>query len=174
MRRFTGVLIACAAGMVLVGAAIAGLNANKSVHLSGDLEVPANASAGQGQASFHLSEDGTEVEYKLNVANIENVIVAHIHRGTPGVNGPVGVFLYPSSSPGTVPPGGGRIDGRIVSGTFTAANFAGLAFAGMTVAQVWELIENGGAYVNVHTNDGVTPGGTGPGDLPAGEIRGDL
>ena len=103
MRKFTGVLIACAAGLVLVATAIAGLNSNKSVHLSGDLEVPANASAGQGQASFHLSEDGTSVDYKLNVANIENVIVAHIHMGTPGVNGPVGVFLYPSSSPGTGP-----------------------------------------------------------------------
>ena len=44
----------------------------------------------------------------------------------------------------------------------------------MSVEQVWALIENGGAYVNVHTNDGVAPPGTGPGDLPGGEIRGDL
>ena len=65
MRRFTGVLIACAAGLVLVGTAIAGFNANKSVHLTGELEVPANASAGQGSASFHLSEDGLSVDYKL-------------------------------------------------------------------------------------------------------------
>jgi hypothetical protein len=39
------------------------------------------------------------------------------------------------------------------------------------VAQVWELLENGGAYVNVHTDDGVAPSNTGPGDLPGGEIR---
>ena len=76
-------------------------------------------------------------------------------------------------APGTVPPGGGRIDGRIAEGPFTAANFIG-PFAGMSVAQVWALIESGGAYVNVHTNDGVAPGGTGPGDLPGGEIRGDF
>ena len=60
-----------------------------------------------------------------------------------------------------------------MEGTFTAANFIG-PFAGMTVEQVWALIESGGAYVNVHTNDGVAPAGTGPGDLPGGEIRGDL
>jgi CHRD domain len=174
MRKFTGVLIACVAGLVLVATAIAGLNSSKSVHLSGDLEVPANASAGQGQASFHLSEDGTAVDYKLNVANIENVVVAHIHMGMPGANGPVGVFLYPSSTAGSsVPPGGGRIDGRIVDGTFTATNFIG-PFAGKSVEEVWALIESGGAYVNVHTNDGVAPTNTGPGDLPGGEIRGDF
>ena len=117
MRKFTGVLIACAAGLVLVATAIAGLNSNKSVHLSGDLEVPANASAGQGQASFHLSEDGTSVDYKLNVANIENVVVSHIHMGMPGVNGPVGVFLYPSSTAGSSVR-------RVVAGS-TAASWMG-------------------------------------------------
>jgi hypothetical protein len=30
------------------------------------------------------------------------------------------------------------------------------------------------AYVNVHTNDGVPPAGTGPGDLTGGEIRGNF
>ena len=173
MRRFTGVLIACAAGLVLVGTAIAGFNANKSVHLTGELEVPANASAGQGSASFHLSEDGLSVDYKLNVANIDNVVAAHIHLGGVGVNGGVGVWLFPSTTPGNGPAGQGPFNGRIAEGTFTAANFIG-PFAGMTVADVWELIENGGAYVNVHTNDNVAPPGTGPGDLLAGEIRGDL
>lgn len=30
----------------------------------------------------------------------------------------------------------------------------------------------GDTYVNVHTNDGVAPPDTGPGDFPGGEIRG--
>jgi hypothetical protein len=29
-------------------------------------------------------------------------------------------------------------------------------------------------YVNVHTNDGVAPTNTGPGDFPGGEVRGQL
>ena len=32
----------------------------------------------------------------------------------------------------------------------------------------------GNAYVNVHTNGGVAPPNTGPGDFPGGEIRGQL
>jgi hypothetical protein len=33
-------------------------------------------------------------------------------------------------------------------------------------------ITSGNAYVNVHTNDGVAPTNTGPGDFPGGELRG--
>ena len=33
---------------------------------------------------------------------------------------------------------------------------------------------SGNAYVNVHTNDGVDPPNTGPGDFPGGEIRGQV
>jgi hypothetical protein len=36
------------------------------------------------------------------------------------------------------------------------------------------LNEIGGAYVNVHTNDGVAPTNTGCGDFPGGEIRGQI
>ena len=171
MRRLIGVLVASLAGLALVGVAVAGLNGNRSAHLTGDQEFPVNASAGQGQSSFQLSQDGQSIDYKLNVANIENVFMAHIHMGPAGANGPIGVWLYPSTTPNVRGPvGQGRFDGRIVSGTFTAANFVG-PFAGKTIAQVWELIETGGAYVNVHTDDGVAPANTGPGDLPGGEIR---
>jgi hypothetical protein len=173
MRKLIGVLVASAAGLALVGIAVAGLNANRSVHLTADQEVPANASSGQGQASFHLADDGQSISYKLNVANIDNVVASHIHLGAAGSNGPVGVWLFPSTTPGNGPAGQGAFNGRAAAGTFTAANFIG-PFAGKSIAEVWALIEGGGAYVNVHTNDGVGAGGTGPGDLPAGEIRGDF
>jgi hypothetical protein len=39
---------------------------------------------------------------------------------------------------------------------------------------VLEAMRNGNAYVNVHTNDGVDPPDTGPGDFPGGEIRGQI
>jgi len=35
-------------------------------------------------------------------------------------------------------------------------------------------MRNGGAYVNIHTDDGIAPPNTGPGDFPGGEIRGQL
>ena len=42
---------------------------NFTAHLSGGNEVPANDMPGQGQVIFHVSKDGTEMSYKLIVAN---------------------------------------------------------------------------------------------------------
>jgi hypothetical protein len=46
--------------------------------------------------------------------------------------------------------------------------------AGQPFSVLVDAILAGNTYVNVHTDDGVAPGGTGPGDLPAGEIRGQI
>ena len=155
-------------GLAVIGGAGAGLNANWSDHLTGAQEVPARDTKAQGQAIFHLSDDGTSLDYTLMATNIENVVQAHIHAGVPGVNGGIGVFLY-----GLVPAGGGRTDGVLSQGTITAGDFIG-PFAGMSVAQVAALMDAGQAYVNVHTNDGVGAVNTGPGDFPGGEVRGDI
>lgn len=42
------------------------------------------------------------------------------------------------------------------------------------LAAVVEAMRNGNAYVNAHTDDGVDPPDTGPGDFPDGEIRGQI
>jgi hypothetical protein len=155
-------------GLFAVGAAVAGVNLNWSTHASGAEEVPARDTNAQAQAIFHLSNDGTELEYKLIASNIENVVQAHIHLGDAGFNGPIGVFLY-----GLVPANGGRTDGVLAQGTLTADDFIG-PFDGMSVADLADLLDSGGAYVNVHTNDGVDPANTGPGDFPGGEVRGQV
>ncbi len=136
--------------------------------LSGAEEVPARATPARGNAVFKLSADGQSLDYKLIVANIENVVQAHIHIGPAGANGPVGVFLY-----GLVASGGGRVDGVIAQGTRTAADFIG-PLAGATMADLIAHMQAGNAYVNVHTNDGVPPTNTGPGDFPGGEVRGQI
>ena len=141
---------------------------NAAVPLSGDEEVPARPTRARGTAIFHLSDDGSALDYKLIVANIENVVQAHIHVGAAGVNGGVGVFLY-----GLVPAGGGRVDGVIAEGTITAANFIG-PLAGMSMGDLVALMQAGNTYVNVHTNDGVDPTNTGAGDFPGGEVRGQI
>ena len=130
-----------------------------------------NDSSARGNATFQLSADGTELSYHLSVANIENVFMAHIHQGAAGSNGPVVVWLYPSTTPAPGPVGGGRIDGVISRGTITAANLVG-PLAGQPLSALVSLLTGGNAYVNVHTNDGVVPANTGPGDFPGGEIRG--
>ena len=135
--------------------------------LSGREEVPARDTDARGVATFKLSQDGTELSYKLIVANIENVVAAHIHCGIVGVNGPVGVTLFHGA------PIVGRFDGVLAEETITAPD-PGNGCGWLTVADVVAAINSGGAYVNVHTNDGVAPPNTGPGDFPGGEIRGQV
>ena len=90
-------------GLAVVTAAVAGVNANWSVHANGSQEVPPRDSQGQAQAIFHLAPDGQSIDYKLNAANIENVFMAHIHMvptgPAPGVNGPIAMPArrYPTS-----------------------------------------------------------------------------
>ena len=136
--------------------------------LSGAQEVPATETLAWGAATFMLSPDGSTMRYQLIVANIWNVVASHIHLAPAGVNGAVVVFLY-----GPAAPAGGRLDGVIAEGTFTAADFVG-QLAGEPMSALVDAMQSGNAYVNVHTNDGVAPTNTGPGDFPGGEIRGQI
>ena len=165
LRLTLALLIALLAA---VGTAAADNNRNFVAHLSGDEEVPLRDTLARGQAIFQLSDDGNELEYRLIVANIENVVASHIHVGATGVNGPVVAFLF-----GSVPPGGGRSDGVIATGTITAANLVG-PLAGQPLSALIAAMRAGNTYVNVHTDDGVAPTNTGPGDFPGGEVRGQI
>jgi hypothetical protein len=150
---------------------------NFGTPLSAEEEVmPAgvvNNSNAVGNAVFQLSEDGTQLSYKLIVANIDNAFMAHIHRAAAGSNGGIVVWLYPSTAttPGAV--GGGRLQGVIAEGTITAANLVG-SLLNQPLSALIALLESGGAYVNVHTNDGAGSTNTGPGDFPGGEVRGQI
>ena len=136
--------------------------------LNGNEEVPARDTNARGLAHFKLSKDGTELSYKLIVANIKNVVASHIHLGPAGANGSVVAFLF-----GPAAPGGGRTDGVLAEGTITAASLVG-PLAGQPLSALIAAMKDGNTYVNVHTNDGVPPIDTGPGDFPGGEIRGQI
>jgi hypothetical protein len=177
MWKTRAIGLVAAAVLLTGGTALAASSRNFSTHLKGDQEVApgvASATHAQGQATFQLSADGTALSYRLNVANITNVIMAHIHLGARGTSGPVVVWLYPSTTPSVqAPPGGGRLQGPIAQGEIRAADLVG-PLAGQPLSDLVAAIEAGTAYVNVHTNDGVAPVNTGPGDFPGGEIRGQL
>ncbi len=134
--------------------------------------VPRDTNA-RGIALFELNPDGMSVHYKLIVANIQNVVMAHIHLGNASVAGPVIVWLYPVTGPPPAAPGGGRVQGVLAEGDFNATKFVG-PFAGKPLGALLENMTAGTVYVNVHTDDGVAPADTGPGDFPAGEIRGQI
>jgi hypothetical protein len=146
---------------------------NLGTHLDGDDENPPHATQAQGQAIFRISDDGQSVAYTLIAANIDNAFMAHIHLAAVGVNGPIVEWLFPSTAPVPGPTGAGRLDGVLASGTFTAANLVG-PLAHHPLSELISAMRNGGAYVNIHTDDGVAPPNTGPGDFPGGEIRGQL
>jgi hypothetical protein len=142
-----------------------GMVLNFTTPLSGSQEVPSNDSKATGNAVFQLSKDGTELGYKLIVANIHNVLQAHIHCGAADVNGPVVAFLYPAGPPPVLIPG--RVNGILAEGTLTAADViprpdsevcpGGIANFDEMLAKIM----SGEAYVNVHTSQ-----------FPGGEIRG--
>jgi hypothetical protein len=127
---------------------------NFRAHLSGDAEVPPVATSAQGQAIFGFSKNFDELSYKVNVANINDVVASHIHCAPDGVNGPVGVTLF----------GGGPVspNGSLAEGTVDAPN-PGNACNWESLGDVVTAIENGYAYVNVHTLAN-----------PPGEIRGQV
>jgi len=133
---------------------------NFRTHLSGAEEVPPADTRAQGQATFQLSKDGTELRYRLIVANIQNVTMAHIHLAPAGVNGPVIAWLYPAAPPAQLIPG--RVNGVLGEGVLTAGNLVG-PLAGQPFQTLVEAIMAGNAYVNVHTSQ-----------FPPGEIRGQI
>jgi hypothetical protein len=142
------------------------LNARRAVaknyiaQLSGGEEVPANDSRSRGNAEFQLSPDGSELSYRLIVANLQDLHMAHIHSGTAGANGPIVVWLYPSAPPPEPIPG--RTSGVLAEGVITEANLVGPLATG-TMDDLLTLMNEGGAYVNVHTAQ-----------FGGGEVRGQI
>jgi hypothetical protein len=171
MRRTPWVVVLAmvlvATGTLLV-AAPGRSNLRFGAHLTGAEEVPARTTDATGHTVFSLSPDGTTLRWRLIVDDITNVVASHIHVGAEGTNGPVVLFLA-----GPFAPGGGPVEGILAEGTATSANLVG-PLAGMSLDVLIGHMRSGNAYVNVHTNDGVDPQNTGPGDFPGGEIRGQI
>src|SRR5688500_16959172 len=167
-----GTLVALFGAGVVV-AATASFNFNSPMDGSQEVPVPRDTPA-MGNAVYKLNDAGTAIRYKLIVEDITNVIMAHIHAGPRGSNGPIVVWLYPSTAEDVrADPGGGPIEGVIARGTFTAADLVG-PLRDQPLSSLVTLLRNGGAYTNVHTSDGVAPDNEGPGDFPGGEIRGQI
>jgi hypothetical protein len=125
--------------------------------LSGSSEVPANDSDATGTAVF--IDRGGEIEYRLDVEDIELATAAHIHAGAEGVNGGIIVPLFSTNTPLAT------FSGRLATDSFTQADITLLpgATAAISMDSLRVLMRNGNAYVNVHT--------VGRG---AGEIRGQI
>lgn len=167
MRRATYLLVVVTLALGLAAPSAVAQPTNFRTTLSGAEEVPVRDTPAIGVAIFKLSADGTELRYRIVVANIENVFAAHIHCGVAGENRPVGVTLF--DEPGSL----GPVNGVLVADSVTDVD-ATTTCPWADLEDVAEAVEAGGAYVNVHTNDGDATPNEGPGDFPGGEIRGQL
>lgn len=161
--------------------------ADRPMRFTADLEgfdltgapVPTNAT---GKAIVEVIDGGTAVEFKVSVAGIENLWMAHIHVAPEPVMvtdpaGPVAFWFTGGPPPGaalTEPVNGRLARGYIITDGQVALWDMSDPVAG-TVAGLIAAIEQGRASVIVHTNDLdlTTPPGV-AGDSPRGELRGSL
>jgi CHRD domain len=174
MRRLLALWAVFLVGLIVISGAGAAVLGFWFAHANGAQEVPVRATDATGNAIFTLARDGRSIAYVLTARNLDNVIMAHIHLAPPGVNGPIVVWLYPSTTPDVrAPAGGGPANPILAHGVFTADDLVG-PLAGKSLADLITALNTNNAYVNYHTDDGVPPPNTGPGDFPGGEIRGNI
>jgi hypothetical protein len=136
-----------------------------SATLSGAEEVPAVPTTATGTAT--LSITGSQITYTVNVTNLQNAFVSHIHLAPAGENGLVRMNLCGTGDPLPACTSG---TGVLVSGS----NGTTVGSPPITFDSLVAAMQSGGAYVNVHTDDGQGQPNTGPGDMASGEIRGQI
>jgi CHRD domain len=125
-------------------------------NLTGSMQVPPITTNATGLAELELSDDSDEISYDIQVEDLEGATQAHIHQGSEGENGDVVVSLFNSTEPTDVN------DGTLEDGDFASEDFVG-PLQGQNMSALVELMDNGQAYVNVHTEAN-----------PDGEIRGTI
>jgi hypothetical protein len=121
--------------------------------LTGAEEEPPVTTTASGSATLSIA--GDEIVYRVEVTDLENVLVSHIHIAEPGVNGPVRMNLCGIGLPDVPDCQGGT--GVLVESSNSLTQ-DGISFDSLVSA-----IRAGNAYVNVHTTQHT-----------GGEIRGQL
>ncbi len=136
-------------GLVAVGVAIAGMNGHWSTHRDRRPRGAGDASPAQAQATFKLSHDGSSLSYKLNVANIENVIQAHIHMAMSGRQRPDRRLVVSELTAGPAHPG--TVERNALAKGRSPLEISSGPLAGQPLTALVNAIDAGNAYVNVHT-----------------------
>lgn len=85
--RYAGMAVIVA--LVLVAGATAAVQKGGSLHatLTGKVEVPKGDPNGSGSAEIKIT--GSKVCWEIKTAKVGKIVAAHIHKGGPGVAGPV-------------------------------------------------------------------------------------
>ncbi|MDQ1346459.1 MAG: hypothetical protein QG586_1991 [Pseudomonadota bacterium] len=160
-----------AAALALAASSASAAETTYTATLPGSEHVPESIKTdATGDLKLVVSADGRKVRYVVTVKDILNPAAADVHLGPAGANGPLVVKLFPARG---AAPKKGPFSGVLAEGTFDASDLIG-PLAGADLEELLEQIRAGSAYLNVHTNDGVDPPNSGPGDYRLGEIRGQI
>ena len=185
-------VLALIVGLAVIGYANAGNPLHFKAHLEGfnaaGAPVATNAT---GQANVEVIDNGNAVSYRINVAGIENLWMAHIHVAPAPVEitdpaGPIAYWFVPTTPPAP-PPAGVNVQellqGNLVSGLIMSDAQLGGPLApdlsnpeGTGIQGLINAMEEGRASIVVHTNafgDPNFPAGA-AGNSPPGELRGTL
>lgn len=125
-----------------------------STPLTGMEEAPPVNTTSTGIALFEVVNN--QIDFKVNVTNLDKIKAAHIHLGEFGQNGEIIVPLLNSSVPVDVQ------NETLVKGKVTPTDLVG-ALQGQTINDLIQLFNNTRTYVNIHTEQ-----------YPTGEIRGQI
>jgi CHRD domain len=116
-----------------------------TAELTGKNEVPPVNTQATGVAQFQLSSNEKVLNYEISATNLNGFMMAHIHQAKAGENGQP--ITYPLS---------------IGKGKITSTDLQG-PLAGKQISDLVNIIKNGQAYVNVHSDQNQN-----------GEIRGQI
>lgn len=154
-----------AIGGAVGGAAFAG-SASADEHIVREEAVLTGEDHGietdaSGRAMLAVNVEEGTVAYQLQIDRICNPTMAHVHLGGPDVDGPVVTWLYPEDAQEPRPIDG-LFQGTLAAGTITPDDYVG-PLEGLSFEEAGAMLEEEGAYVNVHTEE-----------HPGGEIRGQI
>jgi hypothetical protein len=165
-HALVALLVVLTVGLLVLGIVASGALAQSNgatawgATLSGFNEVPPKYFATNG--TFQATFTNNTLHYQLSYPALGTAAVAaHIHFGQPGVNGGIMAYLCGGGGKPACPPTGG-----VVQGTITAADVLPVAPQNLKVGDFpafQSILENGFAYVNVHTTQ-----------FPEGALRGQI
>src|SRR5262245_49691695 len=101
MERSRRTIVAAALAVAVLAPGGSALAATTlTTHLSGQKEVP-KAGDGSGTARITLKGRKKQICFNITLSHVGTTIMGHIHKGGPGVAGPIVVPLYtsPTSHP---------------------------------------------------------------------------
>ena len=130
-----------------------------SSRLTGNEEVPPLVTLATGYAFFQSDDTGgnnMNMTYAIYVNNTSRVTSANMHAGKMFENGYMVATLFKTVTPT------GELKGKLAEGIITSTNLTG-PLSAKSLSDLITLINRGGVYVNVYTEQN-----------PTGEIRGQL